>query len=173
MDQRWQRHGRLWVFGPSGRPAASGSDGDFNFGGPGIRAAAGGVRLPNERQCLEPWILWQQPSQAYFGWIGRRSTRADPPCAVSGIADGLGCTDPAYLEYDAAANTDDGSCATLSSRLHGPATEYDASANTDDGSARRSLGCTDAYTDTRCLTRQLRTLLGCTDWLPRIRRARS
>ena len=59
-----------------------------------------------------------------------------------------GCTDPAYLEYDATANTDDGNCATLV--IEGctdPAyLEYDAAANTDDGSCATSVvgGCTDA-----------------------------
>jgi hypothetical protein len=47
-----------------------------------------------------------------------------------------GCTDPLYAEYDASANTDDGSCATLA--VNGctdpTATNYNASANTDDGS---------------------------------------
>ena len=32
----------------------------------------------------------------------------------------LGCTDPAYVEYDATANTDDGSCATLPSTCVSP-----------------------------------------------------
>ena len=32
----------------------------------------------------------------------------------------LGCMDPAYVEYDAAANTDDGSCATLASSCASP-----------------------------------------------------
>jgi len=47
-----------------------------------------------------------------------------------------GCTDPAYVEYSASANTDDGSCVTLVIEgCTNPAyTEYNASANTDDGS---------------------------------------
>ena len=67
-------------------------------------------------------------------------------------ADGLGCTDPAYTEYDAAANTDDGSCSTLVVEgCTDPAyTEYDAAANTDDGSCSTLVveGCTDpAFTE--------------------------
>ena len=56
-----------------------------------------------------------------------------------------GCTDPAYTEYNAAANTDDGSCATLvvEGCTDPGFTEYDASANTDDGSCATLLGCTD------------------------------
>ena len=56
-----------------------------------------------------------------------------------------GCTDPAYLEYDAAANTDDGSCATLIvSGCTDPAyLEFDAAANTDDGSCA-TLPCANA-----------------------------
>ena len=46
-----------------------------------------------------------------------------------------GCTDPAYVEYNASANTDDGSCST--SVVEGctdPAdVNYNAAANTDDG----------------------------------------
>ena len=59
-----------------------------------------------------------------------------------------GCTNPAYTEYSASANTDDGSCATLivngcTSSFY---TEYNASANTDDGSCVTLVveGCTDA-----------------------------
>ena len=63
-----------------------------------------------------------------------------------------GCTDTAYLEYDASANTDDGSCTTLVVEgCTDPAyTEYNASANTDDGSCSMLVveGCTDpAYTE--------------------------
>ncbi|MDB4563851.1 fibrobacter succinogenes major paralogous domain-containing protein [Flavobacteriales bacterium] len=37
-----------------------------------------------------------------------------------------GCTDPAYVEYDATANTDDGSCATLASTCDSPSMDgYD------------------------------------------------
>ena len=57
-----------------------------------------------------------------------------------------GCTDTSYTEYNAAANTDDGSCATpvvegCTVRLY----EYDAEANTDDGSCTTAVveGCTD------------------------------
>jgi uncharacterized protein (TIGR02145 family) len=58
-----------------------------------------------------------------------------------------GCTDPAYIEYEASANTDDGSCATaVVSGCTDPAySEYDASANTDDSSCVTLVvnGCTD------------------------------
>ena len=59
-----------------------------------------------------------------------------------------GCTNPAYSEYNASANTDDGSCATLIvNGCTDPAyVEYSASANTDDGSCVTLVveGCTDA-----------------------------
>ena len=59
-----------------------------------------------------------------------------------------GCTNPAYVEYSASANTDDGSCATLIvNGCTDPAyVEYSASANTDDGSCVTLVieGCTDA-----------------------------
>ena len=47
-----------------------------------------------------------------------------------------GCTDPAYTEYDATANTDDGSCATLvvNGCMDPAYVEYDATATADDGS---------------------------------------
>ena len=58
-----------------------------------------------------------------------------------------GCTDDGYLEYDAQANQDDGSCATV--KVDGCTddgyTEYNAAANFDDGSCAtvKSDGCTD------------------------------
>ena len=59
-----------------------------------------------------------------------------------------GCTNPAYTEYNASANTDDGSCATLIvNGCTDPAyVEYSDSANTDDGSCVTLVveGCTDA-----------------------------
>ena len=59
-----------------------------------------------------------------------------------------GCTDPAYIEYEASANTDDGSCFTaVVNGCTDPAyTEYDASATTDDGSCSTAVveGCTDS-----------------------------
>jgi len=59
----------------------------------------------------------------------------------------FGCTDAAYLEYDASANTDNGSCAILIVEgCTGAAyTEYNALANIDDGSCTTLivLGCTD------------------------------
>ncbi len=58
----------------------------------------------------------------------------------------LGCTDPLYLEYNANANVDDGSCATLivngcTDPLY---LEYNVNANTDDGSCATLIvnGCT-------------------------------
>jgi len=64
----------------------------------------------------------------------------------------LGCTDQDYLEYDAAANTDDGSCATLvvNGCIDQDYLEYDATANTDDGSCATLVvnGCMDqAYVE--------------------------
>ena len=59
----------------------------------------------------------------------------------------LGCIDPAYGEYDATANTDDGSCATfIVNGCTDPAyIEYDETANTDDGSCATLIvnGCMD------------------------------
>jgi len=56
-----------------------------------------------------------------------------------------GCTDPLYLEYDATANIDDGSCATLiiEGCTDPEAFNYDSTANTDDGSCEPFVyGCT-------------------------------
>jgi len=57
-----------------------------------------------------------------------------------------GCTDSAYVEYDASANTDDGSCATpvVLGCTDSQYTEFDLLANTDDGSCSTLvvLGCT-------------------------------
>ncbi|MDA8695892.1 fibrobacter succinogenes major paralogous domain-containing protein [Flavobacteriales bacterium] len=57
-----------------------------------------------------------------------------------------GCTDPAYVEYDATANTDDGSCSTLvvEGCMDPAYTEYNASANTDDGSCATLASTCDA-----------------------------
>jgi len=58
-----------------------------------------------------------------------------------------GCTDAAFTEYNAAANTDNGSCSTLVVEgCTDPAfTEYNGLANTDDGSCAIAVvnGCTD------------------------------
>jgi hypothetical protein len=56
-----------------------------------------------------------------------------------------GCTDPMYVEYDATANVDDGSCLTLvvTGCTDTTACNYDAAANTDDGSCLTDYGCTD------------------------------
>ncbi len=54
-----------------------------------------------------------------------------------------GCMDPTAFNYDASANTDDGSCIAVVNGCTDPtAFNYDASANTDDGSCI-ILGCTD------------------------------
>ena len=55
----------------------------------------------------------------------------------------LGCTDPTAFNYDASANTDDGSCIAVVLGCTDPtAFNYNASANTDDGSCIIN-GCTD------------------------------
>ena len=61
-----------------------------------------------------------------------------------------GCTDPAYTEYDASANTDDGSCTTPVVNGCTDPPPSDASANTDNGSCTAPVveGCTDpTYTE--------------------------
>jgi uncharacterized protein (TIGR02145 family) len=62
-----------------------------------------------------------------------------------------GCTDPAYLEYNSTANTDDGSCTNRLGCTNPAFVEYDAEANIDDGScATLAVSCTsptmDGYT---------------------------
>jgi hypothetical protein len=57
-----------------------------------------------------------------------------------------GCTDATAFNYDASANTDDGSCIAVVNGCTDPLyTEYDASANTDDGSCTTLAvnGCMD------------------------------
>jgi hypothetical protein len=55
-----------------------------------------------------------------------------------------GCTDPAFVEYNPAATTDDGSCLTIAifGCMNSSATNYNALANVDDGSCL-IVGCTD------------------------------
>ena len=85
-----------------------------------------------------------------------------------------GCTDPAYLEFDASANVDDNSCATLvvEGCMDPAYTEYDASANTDDGSCATLVveGCMDPdacnYDDTATIddaSCESLSCAGCTD----------
>ena len=60
-----------------------------------------------------------------------------------------GCTNPSYLEYDASANVDDGSCATLAvpGCTEPSYLEYDPLANVDDGSClNSSWTCGEAIT---------------------------
>jgi hypothetical protein len=59
----------------------------------------------------------------------------------------LGCTDSLYTEYDALANTDDGTCITLvvNGCTDPTATNYDAAANTYDGSCIGGLSIGDTY----------------------------
>ena len=82
-----------------------------------------------------------------------------------------GCTDPAANNYDASANTDDGSCTYDVLGCTDPnACNYDASATVDDGSCNTVYGCMDplAYNydasancddPASCIS----VLLGCTD----------
>jgi len=81
-----------------------------------------------------------------------------------------GCTDPAANNYDASANTDDGTCTyDVLGCTDITACNYDASANVNDGSCILPDGCTDANAfnydasaacdDGSCVS----ILLGCTD----------
>ncbi len=78
-----------------------------------------------------------------------------------------GCTNSTYLEYNASANTDDGSCATLLGCTDSAYLEYNAAAGADDGSCATLLGCTDsAYLEYNAAAGaddgSCATLLGCT-----------
>ena len=106
--------------------------------------------LNRERRCLTG--TWPSTLPHIFRTYGLHvpsvralSTRCRPNRAS-------GCTDPGYIEYDASATTDDGSCATLvvEGCTDSGYTEYDPSANVDDGSCATLVveGCTDSdYTE--------------------------
>jgi hypothetical protein len=73
----------------------------------------------------------------------------DEPCLIVDCSPVVfGCTDPAYLEFDASANLDDASCSVLVAEgcTDGAADNFDATANTEDGSCLFT-GCTDASSD--------------------------
>ncbi|MDG1381532.1 MAG: FISUMP domain-containing protein, partial [Flavobacteriales bacterium] len=74
--------------------------------------------------------------------INRRATNYADPANEDCII--LGCTDTDYIEYNASATNDDGSCSTLifEGCTNPTAPNYDAAANTDDGSCI-IYGCMD------------------------------
>jgi len=70
----------------------------------------------------------------------------NPNATDSGVCDYAGCTDSNYLEYDADANTEDGTCETLIvlGCTDSNATNFDSTSNTNDGSCEYDLigaGC--------------------------------
>jgi heme-degrading monooxygenase HmoA len=67
---------------------------------------------------------------------------------IDGAVVVFGCTDAAYLEFDASANLDDASCSVLVAEgcMDAAADNYDAAANTEDGSCLYT-GCMDASAD--------------------------
>ena len=87
--------------------------------------------------------------------------------SIDGMPVVFGCTDPAYVEFDASANLDDGSCATLIvyGCMDAAADNFDAAANTEDGSCLFT-GCTDASADNYDANANVDgycQYLGCTD----------
>ena len=83
----------------------------------------------------------------YLGCIDSTACNFD---SMANVDDGTcyypdGCTDPAYVEYDASYLCDDDSCSTLVALgcTNTTACNYDASANTDDGTCIYPDGCTD------------------------------
>ena len=90
---------------------------------------------------------WRRELSSSYSSIGRRDdnyleqTGMSVRCFKSSPI--VGCTDPDYLEYDATATGDDGSCATLAvNGCTDPSySEYDAAANNDDGSCASQIPC--------------------------------
>lgn len=81
------------------------------------------------------WLGSDEP--IFYWWIAHPRQGHSVRCLRDSLTPEIqGCTNPAYIEYIAAANIDDGSCANaVVSGCTDPAyTEYDASANSDDGS---------------------------------------
>ena len=92
------------------------------------------------------------PITDFFGYANRQisagSTANDVfgSCSACEDSAGTGCTDPAYVEFDPYATTDDGSCGTLA--VYGcpydAATNYNPQANVDD------LSCEFELVDNSC-----------------------
>ena len=86
---------------------------------------------------------------SFTGWSNTNGTPLalynDPNIVYDFTFSIYGCTDPLAFNYDATANTDDGSCIAVALGCTDPlAFNYDATANTDDSSCIAvALGCTD------------------------------
>ena len=143
----------------SGWSAGNGTD-DFGFAAlPGGRRNNGNFNSFTGIGTIGRW--WSSSPDGSDAWsrnmnqnpgISRGSTDPGKGFSIRCLrnADHIesqGCTDPAYLEFDASANVDDNSCATLvvEGCMDPAYTEYDASANTDDGSCATLVveGCMD------------------------------
>ena len=122
---------------------------------------AGQYLLPGETLNPKPLSNFDLSSLSIQG-LGR-ITSAPAPAPING------CTDPTQFNYDANANTDDGSCIPFTYGCTSPsASNYDPLANTNDGSCYW-LGCTDptaigynpsaTVDDGSCIA----VVLGCTD----------
>ncbi len=77
--------------------------------------------------------------QRVGGWPGDRALAIEP-IRFTTTACRRGCVDPVAVDYDPAANIDDGTCTYVYGCTDPTAPEYDATATRDDGSCTLGLG---------------------------------
>ena len=121
-----------------------------------------------EPGCADVPCACKKRSECYIVSVGCTDSAAFNYNASANTDDGscvavvTGCTDSAAFNYDVSANTDDESCvAVVSGCTNTVASNYNASANTDDGSCRDVCGV--AGSTNACLVINGGTLISATD----------
>ena len=101
--------------------------------------------MPNgSHECWE-YLGPSAAAEAGMVFMPAHTNNTNPAtCEACNFTEILGCTNPSANNYDAAANTDDGSCTYDYGCMDPLASNYDATATMDDGSCIYCVyGCTD------------------------------